>query len=309
MPRRVDGRHLLEAEVPEQVRVGERCDEGAAGAVDVQRDVPALLGLDPDQQVVDLLDRVRLADVGGAEHRPDGDRVLVQQRLDVGGVDRVAIRLHRDLAHLDVEVVRELVPHDVGLGAEDHVGAAGVLARGLTAVAPRALVGQQPEHDRLGGADRADADHLCRVRRVEEVAEHVDARLLDERRRRVLLVVDVVLAERLVDEQLRLGIHPGRHERREVQPLAPVEHQRGVQQLVGLAWVHAVIGEVMRVDVVAEPAPTVDGAVAATARSDRSRSAPVVVGGWSGMRWTRSGCQDLRLLLRELVLGEDSLGA
>ena len=57
----------------------------AARAVDVQRDVPPPLGLDPHQEVVDLLDRVGLADVGRAEHRADGDRVLVDVLLDVVG--------------------------------------------------------------------------------------------------------------------------------------------------------------------------------------------------------------------------------
>ena len=83
MARRVDRRDLLEAEVPEHLRFGERRDERAARPVDVQRDVPTLLGLDPHEQVVDLLDRIGLADVGGAEHRADGDRVLVDLLLDV----------------------------------------------------------------------------------------------------------------------------------------------------------------------------------------------------------------------------------
>ena len=38
----------------------------------------------------------------------------------------------------------------------------------------------------------------------------------------------------VVDELLGLGLHPRRDERRQVQRLAAVEHQAGVQQLVGL---------------------------------------------------------------------------
>ncbi len=83
VPGRVDRGHLLEAEVELEVRLGERGDERTTSAVDVQRHVPALLLLDPHEQVVDLLDRVRLADVRGAEHCTDGDRVLVDERLDV----------------------------------------------------------------------------------------------------------------------------------------------------------------------------------------------------------------------------------
>ena len=47
MPRRVDRANLLEAEVPLGVGIEERPDEGTAGAVDVERDVEALLVANP----------------------------------------------------------------------------------------------------------------------------------------------------------------------------------------------------------------------------------------------------------------------
>ena len=94
----------------------------AAGAVDVQRDVDALVVLERDQEVVDPDDVVVVAGERGAEHGGDADRVLVDVGLDVLGADRVLVGLQRHDPRLDVEVAAELLPDDVHVAAEDQVG-------------------------------------------------------------------------------------------------------------------------------------------------------------------------------------------
>ena len=160
------------------------------------------------------LDVVGVPGEGGAEHGGHGDRVLVDVRLHVLGADRVLVGRERDDARFDVEVAAELLPHDVDVAAEDEVGAIGRLAGGLAALAPLPLQRQRAEHDRLGGALGARAGRLSG--RVEEVGEHADAALLDLGRLWVLGVVDEVHLQRRVDDPVGLGLHPGRHERREV---------------------------------------------------------------------------------------------
>ena len=51
---------------------------------------------------------------------------------------------------------------------------------------------------------------------VEEIGQHPDAALLDLGGAGVLGVVDEVAVEVLRDDPLRLGLHPGGHEGREV---------------------------------------------------------------------------------------------
>ena len=228
MARDVDRADRLEPEVPRRVRVQERPHEAAAGAVDVQRHVEPALVAQAHEQVVDADDVVGVAGERRAEHGGDADRVLVDVRLDVLGPDRELVRLQRDDPRLDVEVAAELLPHDVHVAAEDEVRPVGRLARRLAPRAPLPLQRQRAEHDRLRRALRARAGRLAR--RVEEVGEHPDAALLDLRRLRVLGVVDVVAVQVLGDHPLRLGLHPRRHERREVAHRDPVEHELLAQQ-------------------------------------------------------------------------------
>ena len=223
MARGVDRAHLLEAEVPLRVGIQERPHEAAAGAVDVQRHVETLLVAQAHEQVVDPDDVVGVAGERRAEYGGDADRVLVDVRLHVLRPDRVLVGLQRDDPRLDVEVAAELLPHDMDVAAEDQVRPVGALARRLAALPPLPLQRQRAEHDRLGRALRARAGRL--PRRVEEVREHADAALLDLRGLRILGVVDEVAVEVLGDDPLRLGLHPRRHERRQVAHRDPVQHQ------------------------------------------------------------------------------------
>ena len=213
VPRDVDRLHRLEPEVPDEVGVGEGEDEASRGRVDVKRHVEAGLALAGEHRV-DSGDVVALARERRAGDGDDADRVLVDPRLELVGADgRLALR-QRDLARLDVEVAAELVPDHVHVAAEDQVRLVGRLRLRLTALLPLPLQGERPEHDRLRGALGAGARRLAG--RDEEVGEHADAALLDLGRDRVLGVVDEVPVEVVGDDPLRLRLHPGGDEGRQV---------------------------------------------------------------------------------------------
>jgi hypothetical protein len=61
----------------------------------VQRNPQSALRLDPGEQLVDRLQVVHLPRERRPEHTGDGDRALVEQRLNLLGGDRVATVLHR----------------------------------------------------------------------------------------------------------------------------------------------------------------------------------------------------------------------
>ena len=222
MPGDVDRAHVLQPEVPRRVGVQERPHEAAAGAVDVQRDLEALLLAQPGQQRVDADDVVGVAGERRAEHGGDADRVLVDVRLDVLGANRELVALQRDDPRLDVEVAAELLPHDVHVAAEDEVRPVGRLLGRLAPLAPLPLQRQGAEHDRLRRTLRARAGRLARG--VVEAGQHPDAALLDLGRLRILRVIDVVAMQVVSDHPLRLGLHPGGDERRQVAEGDAVEH-------------------------------------------------------------------------------------
>ena len=80
---------------------------------------------------------------------------------------------------------------------------------------------------------------------MEEVGEHADAALLDLGRLRVLGVVDEVAVQVLGDHPLRLGLHPGGHERGQVAHRDPVEHQLLADQPHGVDRGHAVLRQLV----------------------------------------------------------------
>src|SRR6202042_2357603 len=107
--------------------------------VDVQRNVDALLVLEPEEVVVYSGYVIGVSGESGPEHGCHTDRVLIDVWLDVLGPDRVLVARERHDARLDVEVATELLPHDVHVTAEDEVGTVDRLAFGLTAIAPLPL--------------------------------------------------------------------------------------------------------------------------------------------------------------------------
>ena len=106
----------------------------------------------------------------------------------------VAVR-HRDLAHLDVPVAGELVPHHLHRAAH-HVRLVGRLALGPPLGPPPPLGRHARQHAGLRGADGRGADGVGRLGRVPQVGQHVHAAPLDLGGLRVLVLVDHVLVDR-----------------------------------------------------------------------------------------------------------------
>ena len=197
--------------------------------------------LDVEQQRVDADDVVHVPGEGGAEHGRDADRVLVEVRLHVLGTDRVLALLEGDDPWFDVEVAAELLPHHVDVAAEHEVRSLRREVLRLAALLPLPLQRQRAEHDRLrrplGAAPGG------RAGRVEQVGQHPDAALLDLGRDRVLGVVDEVAVQVLGDDPLRLGLHPGRHEGRQVPLRIAFEVQVLVEQPHRIGRAHPALGE------------------------------------------------------------------
>ena len=164
--------------------------------------------------------------------------------------------LQRHDPRLDVEVAAELLPDHVHVAAEDQVRLVGRLAVGLARAAPLPLQRQGAEHDRLRGALGAGAGRLAGG--VEEVGEHADAALLDLGRDRVLGVVDEVAVEVLGDDPLRLGLHPGRDEGRQVALRVALQRQFLVDQAHRVQGRHPARREVAVGGVLGEEAVSVE---------------------------------------------------
>ena len=205
----------------------------ARGAVDVHGDVEARARLQIVERGADLGDRLVRPVERRAEDRHDPDRVLVAELHRLLGREREAVALHRDEPHLDVPVVGELLPADLDVDAHDDVRLVRGLARRLAPLLPEALQRETAEHRRLARARRRAPCRLRGVGRVPEVAEDVDAAHLELRGLRVLVLVDHVLVEALRHQLLGLRLHPGGHERGDVQARVAVEHELVVDHLVG----------------------------------------------------------------------------
>ena len=113
-----------------QVRVDEGSDEGAGGAVHVDRDVEPGLLLEGVERLADLLDGLVGAVERRAEDRDDADRVLVAELHGLLGGEVEPVALHGHEPHLDVPVVGELLPADLDVDPHDEVRPVGRLALG-----------------------------------------------------------------------------------------------------------------------------------------------------------------------------------
>src|SRR5579859_6462573 len=120
MSRGVDGFDAGQTEVPEQIGLDERREEGAAGSIDVNGNVEAGACLQLVEGVADLFDRLELQGEGDAKGDDDADGVFVAALEDFIGGEQEAVAFHGDLADLDVEVAAELMPADLD-GAHDEV--------------------------------------------------------------------------------------------------------------------------------------------------------------------------------------------
>ena len=104
-------------------------------------------------------------------------------------------------------------------------GLVGRLALGRPALLPQALEREPAQHRGLAGAGGRAAGGLVGIRGVPQLAEDVHAAHLELGRLRVLVLVDHVLVEALGHQHLGLRLHPGGHERGQVEPRVAVEHQ------------------------------------------------------------------------------------
>ena len=233
MPRGVDRGDAREAEVPLEVRVDERRDERARGAVDVHRHVEPRAGLQVVERVADLLHGLVRAVVGRADDRDHADRVLVAARHGLLGREVEPVALHRHEAHLDVPVAGELLPADLDVDAHDEVRRVRRLALGAPPLLPAPLQREPAEHRRLARARRRAPGGVLRRRCVPQVPEDVDAAGLERRGLRVLVLVDHVLVEALGHQALGLRLHPRGHEGRQVEARVAVERELVVDDLVG----------------------------------------------------------------------------
>lgn len=195
----VDGDDLFTSEIPLEVGDDKGGDETTAGSIDVDGDIHAPL----NQEVVDGLDILVLTSVSGTENSTDTDGVLVAKVNSLIGVQDEAIGGAHDELLLNLKVSRRLFPADLDGGGHDNVGFQGALALGDAAVLPFPLHGQDGEHDGFRGADGGGADGST-WGSVEEVADHVDAAVLDVGGLRVLFIIDEVLGEGLGHELLSL---------------------------------------------------------------------------------------------------------
>ena len=195
--------------------------------------VDAGLLLEFVERGADLLDRLVRAFESRAEDRDDPDRVLVAERNGFLRREMKAVALHRHQPHLDVPVVRELLPADLDVDPHHEVRPICRLARRGATLLPASLQREAAEHRGFAGAGRRAAGRLFGSGRVPEAAEDVDAAHLERCRLRVLVLVDHVLVEALRHQLLRLRLHPGGDEGGEVHARVAVEHQLVVDDLVG----------------------------------------------------------------------------
>ena len=214
----------------------------------MERDVKAGLRLQLVERCGDLLHGLVRPVERRAEDRHDSDRVLVAALDGLLGGEVEAITLHRHEPHLDVPVVRELLPAHLDVDAHDDVRLVGRLPRGSSRLLPAPLEREPAEHRRLARARRRAAGRLVRFRRVPEAAENVHAAHLELRGLRILVLVDHVLVEALDHEPLRLRLHPGTDERGEVESRVPVEHELVVDDLVRAVRRHLLCGQLVARD-------------------------------------------------------------
>ena len=120
----IDGFHAGQAEVPEEVRLGEGRQKGAAGPVDVDGDVESRLGMQLVEGHADRVHRLELEGECDAEGDDDADGVFVAALDDLFRGEQEAAAFHRDLADFHVEVAAEFVPADLD-GTHHEVRSAG----------------------------------------------------------------------------------------------------------------------------------------------------------------------------------------
>ena len=113
--RSVDGFDAWQAKVPEQVRLEERRDEAAAGAIDVDGNVEAGLLLEAVESGAQRENVFVVSGKGAAEHGDHSDGVLVAGLRGALRIGDHFVAFERNLARLHVPIAGELVPADLSV--------------------------------------------------------------------------------------------------------------------------------------------------------------------------------------------------
>ncbi len=276
VPAHVDGPHARQAEVPQELGRQERRNETARRGVDVQGHVPsppvlvapattaatgtAVMRIAQcGQRGIEGGDGLVLAGVGRAQYPDHADGVLVDQGHGLGHPDDEALGGQWHVAGLDVEVAGELLPAHLDVRSHDDVRAVKGEPGRLAGVAPTELHGQAGEVDGLGAPDGRRPDAVLVLAGAEEPAQHVHAAVLQGHRLGVLVPVDGVLVGRLGHEAVGLVVHVGGDEGGQVEGGIRIEGELVVDELVGGAGLHRLVGQDVARDGVGQAAGGVGG--------------------------------------------------
>ena len=225
MPGGVDRGHPGHPEVPGHGGLQERRHEPAGGRVHVHRDVRAARGGQLVQVRADLGDRLVTAVHGRAHDRYHADGVLVAAGCGLRPAQVQPALLHRHLPRLHLPVPAELVPAHLDVRSHHQVGPGGVQASLLPALPPAPQQRHATQHARLARPGGRGAGGRLLRRRVPQIGQDADAARFEFRGLRVLILVDHVLGQAVRHQLGRLRLHPGGHERGQVEPGVAVQDQ------------------------------------------------------------------------------------
>lgn len=179
-------------------------------------------------------------------------------------------------AWLHIEVGTKLVPTHLAVGAHHQVGpAAAARTRRLAPPSPVPTHHQAPEQAALAGAGGGGADRIRGVRGVPEIGKHAQTALLQIGGLRVFILVDDVFVAAFLHQSPGFGLHPGAHKRGQIQPCVAIQHQVGMNQLIGHIPGHTVLPESLARQVVRQ----VGGAGACPQLAAQSRVGPLRTSG------------------------------
>lgn len=236
---RLDAGH---AEVELDVRSAEGGEEGAAGSIHMDVDIPAVLLLQVIQRAGQGLDQLIGAGEGEAEGGHHGDGVLIHPLQHLRRIDAVAAWIHRHLTQFHVPVTAELVPADLHRTG-DQVGPVRGLVLRSAARAPAMQGRHAPEHAGLAGADGGGADRILMRLGVPEIGEHPHTAAFDLGSLRIFVLVDHVLADRQIHQLVQLLALPCLAEGGEVLPGIAIEEELIVHQLIHDIMTRFLLGE------------------------------------------------------------------
>jgi hypothetical protein len=197
--RNVDGNHLLESEIPFEVRDHERSNESTRSSINMNNRINLLL----NQQIIDSLRILIFTRVSRAQNNTNTNRILIHELDRLLGINNISVRCAEHVFLLDLEVACSFLPADLHSRAHDDVGLVKRLVSSLAGILPAFLHGENSEHDGFRGADSGGAYCGCSFFSgggIKEAADHGDAAVLDVGGLGVFFVVDEVLGEGLAHQ-------------------------------------------------------------------------------------------------------------